>query len=747
VSNNQLQITTLSRVRPLTRLTLVVTAFFTLILLGCSTEWSFGEALDRAERPAATSTPHARVAVSPALVPSRRESRPAPGTEPQLAMAAATPNLAEMSLEEQLAHVVIPTRDLRDLALRLNPIVDDIPLVINEQSPDYAVGERLEFWVHNLDTAENIEITAELIHKTDVAYAWVEVGEPTNRQAIARAVNTFSEQTYPALTEFFGSEWNPGVDNDPRLHILHSSQLGSGIAGYYSSSDQYSRLANAYSNEKEMFYISLSIIPASGNTIYYETVLAHEFQHMIHWYQDRNEETWVNEGLSEYAQEVAGYAPDTQFASEFANRPHTQLNTWSEEQGSNGPHYGAAYLFVAYFAQRFGPEMTRALVASPANGIQGFNEVLELVGLGPDDENGGGYGFNGLLADWVVANYVDDPYAYDAHLRAEELNLEETAFYGYLNFSQLAPALHARHQNYPVDPPPDELPNYATHYLLLKGEGDVVFHFLGEVDTVLAQAEWLTSEEGRHRAWWSNRGDDFNPRLTRAFDLRQLDPDEDVELFARMWWEIEEHYDFGYVVACTTESLEDTSCVDTVNGPGWDVLEGDYTTTEDPVGAAFGPGYTGRSVGIDDAEVEDGWVVDRFDLSDYVGEVVWIRFEYVTDDAVTAGGWFVDEVQIPALDYAEDFMQEDFLQDGDGWLSEGWLLTDNRLEQHWLLQVLHLEDNRLTGLERYTADEEGRIQAPISGLGDGRTAVIAISPTTPITTVPAPYAYHIELQE
>ncbi len=31
------------------------------------------------------------------------------------------------------------------------------------------------------------------------------------------------------------------------------------------------------------------------------SVLAHEFQHMIHWYRDRNEESWMNEGFSELA--------------------------------------------------------------------------------------------------------------------------------------------------------------------------------------------------------------------------------------------------------------------------------------------------------------------------------------------------------------------------------------------------------------------------------------------------------------
>ncbi|MCB9160169.1 MAG: immune inhibitor A [Caldilineaceae bacterium] len=67
-------------------------------------------------------------------------------------------------------------------------------------------------------------------------------------------------------------------------------------------------------------------------------------------------------------------------------------------------------------------------------------------------------------------------------------------------------------------------------------------------------------------------------------------------------------------------------------------------------------------------------VVEQFDLSAYAGEQVQVRFEYVTDDAVTKSGWFIDDIAIPAIDYATDFEQG-----ADGWESEGWLLTDNRL--------------------------------------------------------------------
>jgi hypothetical protein len=121
--------------------------------------------------------------------------------------------LALLSTEDQLALVIAPTRDLRDLTLRLNPTINAIPLTLAESPADYQVGDRQEFWVHELGQNRNFRIMAELIHKTDVAYAWVEVDRPYAADPIINAVDRFSRQSYPAVVAFFGSEWNPGVDN------------------------------------------------------------------------------------------------------------------------------------------------------------------------------------------------------------------------------------------------------------------------------------------------------------------------------------------------------------------------------------------------------------------------------------------------------------------------------------------------------------------------------------------------------
>lgn len=693
------------------RLLLVAGAFVLFALLACMPG---GVDSEYAQRPAATSTPASFAERPPVRVPARLMVPPSVAESASEPAAVPARDLRNLSTEEQLAQIIAPMRNLRDLALRLDPGVDEIPVVVNPVTPVYEVGDTKTFLVHNLESNSNFEITAELVHKTAVAYAWVEEGKDYDKEKLAASLDRFSEQSYPAERAFFGSEWNPGVDNDPRLHILHAYGLGDGIAGYYSSADQYSSLARDFSNEKEMFYVNLEWLKSSRNYVYYETVLAHEFQHMIHWHNDRNEETWVNEGLSEFAQEVAGYEPDTIFAQVFAQNPDTQLNTWGAAQDNNAVHYGAAYLFMAYFSQRFGSDLTRALVAHPANGIRGFDDVLEAAGL---EKEGRPLRFEDIFADWVVANYADDPNA-----------LGTDGIYGYRNFVQPAPAIDATFDDadYPIRHEAT-VANYATDYVRLQVSGDVAVTFEGETSTQLAD---LSAHSGEY-AWWSNRGDDFDTRLTRSFDLTDIAPGAPVTMTAALWWDIEEDYDYGYVLASR-------------DGVKWEPLAGAYSQIENPGGNSFGAGYTAKSVAGNTAAADSPvWLTDTFDLSAYAGDKVQIRFEYVTDDAVNTSGWFVDDVAIPALDYYANFEHG-----ADGWSSEGWLLTDNHLQQRWLVQLLTFDENRLTGVRRYAVDPvQGSATFDIDELGNGKTAVIAVSALAPVTTERAQYELTVRQRE
>ncbi|MCB0061322.1 MAG: immune inhibitor A, partial [Caldilineaceae bacterium] len=363
---------------------------------------------------------------------------------------------------------------------------------------------------------------------------------------------------------------------------------------------------------------------------------------------------------------------------------------WRLTTGSNAEHYGSAYLFVNYLSQRFGQETTQTVIEQPANGIQGITDGLQA--------SGHALTFDDLFADWVIANYVEDPDA-----------LDRDGIYGYRNLDLTTPPTEELNKNdllYQAT-----VSNYATDYIELPSDGTTV-HFQGQVQTRLTN----TDPYSGRRAWWSHRGDDSNTRLTRKFDLRALTADSatPIEMDVAMWYNIEVDYDYGYVLASR-------------DGKKWEMLEGAQMTRENPSGNSFGIAYTGES---------DGWITEQFDLSPYAGSEVWIRFEYVTDDAVNTSGWLIDDVEIPAIAYATDFEEEP-----TGWESEGWLLTDNLLTQHWLLQVMHFDGNELTAVERIPVGEDGFAELALS---DTQTSIVAISAMTPISTEPASYELEIE---
>ncbi len=678
----------------------VIIAFLVLLAMALSGCASLTDTLFPADRDADSP---ARVSVQGR--DALQSQQASPSDEKSVRGTSTTITLQPISLDpESQARkpVNLPSRDLRDLAIRLRPGVDAIPEM--EPSPEYAVGDRIPFWVANVDTNDHFEIEAELLYKNDVVYVWAERDHNLDLETISASADRFAQSIYPQVRAFFGNEPNPGIDGDSRLHILHARRLGRGIAGYFSGADAFSSLANPFSNQKEMFSISLDWLNQLRDYDVYETVLAHEFQHMVHWHNDRNEETWVNEGLSELAQEVAGYPPDLGFSRVYAGNPDTQLNTWNIDPNDNARHYGSAYLFMAYFLQRFGEEMTQAVVSQSANGTRGFDNALHKAGLN--------LAFEDVFADWVIANFVGD--------------FDTLALHGVFGYSQLQPpepALADSVSRLPQGTKNGSVRNFGVDYISLSGRGKATIYFQGDTITRFADVEQFSG----NRAWWSNRADDSDVRLTRDFNLAGVAPGDDLTMTVRMWFDIEEDYDYGYVLVSR-------------DGRKWDILPGQRTTTENPSGNSFGAAYTAQSAPSRLARTP-GWVEETFDLRAYAGENVSIRFEYVTDDAVNAPGWFIDEVEIPAIAYTTNWAEGP-----DGWQSEGWLLTDNTLPQEWLVQTMVFHEGKLASFKRAPVDGDGSLRINLDGLDRESEVVLAISGLTPVTTEEAHYQYRIELR-
>src|SRR3954470_21654718 len=127
------------RTRPLLA---IVLSLFVVLAAACAMPWII--------QPDASSDSTSAHGVNGLLRPAVG-STPAPVTTPLTVTSAltvtapltiTTAQQIKMSTEQQMARVIAPVRDLRELAMRLVPNVGEIPLVVNKTTPDYQVGDQ-----------------------------------------------------------------------------------------------------------------------------------------------------------------------------------------------------------------------------------------------------------------------------------------------------------------------------------------------------------------------------------------------------------------------------------------------------------------------------------------------------------------------------------------------------------------------------------------------------------------------------
>ena len=243
------------------------------------------------------------------------------------------------------------------------------------------------------------------------SYVFVEDGEIVSDANLDYIMNQFDNVIYPTNTATFGSEPNPGIDNDARVFILlmdirdrnyHDRSYQFYIGGYFWSlhehrNDDLAPPQAGYSNEKEIIHIDLN--PGdegdSGGT------MAHEFQHMIHWNQDSDEDPWIDEGCADYAEYVCYGTHPLSHINALIDNPNTQLNFWGGTGTQLLAHYGASYLFVLYLAEKYGGAATiGTLVSEDANGIAGADATLSTRGYTQT--------FHDVFTTWTIANYLDN---------------------------------------------------------------------------------------------------------------------------------------------------------------------------------------------------------------------------------------------------------------------------------------------------------------------------------------------------
>ncbi len=596
-----------------------------------------------------------------------------------------------------LSSVDVPIADPILLAKRLRKI-EDIPLVLAETAKPIPIGSIEKFWVCDVDMDTYFQIEAELAYASDHVYFWVQRGVDYDHKDAKELVDEFEGQAYPTNRAFFGSEWSPGVDGDPHLYILFAEGLGDSVAGYYASVDEYSPLVHEYSNGHEMFYISAENVFLDDE--FTDGVLAHEFQHMIHWHLDSNEDTWMNEGFSELASFLNGYDVGG-FDYSFIIEPDSALTHWPSEPGQAAANYGQAFLFMVYFLDRFGSEMSRAVVASPANGLQSLDQVLAAAHV-----------IDPLSGEPIFADDVYRDLGLTLLLKDDSIGDGRYVIHAYPESPQIWP--YDQIDSCPLEEQERQVNQYGIDYIFINCNGQYTLTFKGAALAPVVPADAHSGDF----AFWSNRGDVSDMTLTKTFDFRNVE--DPIQMDYWIWYDIEKDYDYVYLEISTDD------------GKTWDILTTPSGTAENPSGNSCGCGYNGYSGGGSTPK----WIKESVDLSEYSGKEVALRFEYITDAAVNGEGLLLDDVAINAAGYRTDFEQ-----DGNGWQPEGFVRLYNRIPQTYCIVIV--ERGKDTRVREIRLDQDQRAEISLD-LGDKYDdAVLMVIGTARYSWQPAPYRFVI----
>ncbi|WP_435169327.1 choice-of-anchor J domain-containing protein [Paenibacillus glycanilyticus] len=447
-------------------------------------------------------------------------------------------------------------------------------------------------------------------------------GDPRNGsvqitdEQVQYLLNEFETRIYPKEIEYFappaerkGEEGYNGLykDDSGRVVILidnikdqsyYDPNYPSYIAGYFSPT------ISDFADRNVMTIDSLDWLnrtgPSAAKPYLYEGVFAHEFQHLLHRDTDPAEESFINEGLSDFAQYMVGYGHSTDHVNEFLSNLRNSLTLWGDQSDLQIlSDYGNAYLFQLYLYDHYGESFIRTLFHNPNTGISGVEAALTEAGINKS--------FADLYADYMTAVVLDSGYKGDSSTYK-------------FNSIDLAPDFASSVKSDNVTPA------WGTDFKVLKPDSKIDHLYFQGLDFL--RTNWISVEDPeRGKVLWSNQGDQADNFLIRELDLTgQATP----ELSFDTSYNIEEQWDFGVVQISedggktwTSLSNEDTRS---------DLVEGGYPKT-----AANLPGFTGSS---------EGWKTETFDLSAYAGKKVLLGFRYLTDWGYNEAGWYLSNLRL-----------------------------------------------------------------------------------------------------
>jgi len=361
----------------------------------------------------------------------------------------------------------------------------------------------------------------------------------------------------------------------------------------------------------------------------YDSTLAHEWQHLLHYELCPGDVLFMNEGCSMYSEYLCGYGIDPDYMNSYFFTPDNSLTEWGDQGDINIlADYGAAALWTMYLADRYGASFLQQYFNQGGGGTDGISYALYV--------NHYNERFPDVYRDWKLANMIraDNPGA--GKYNYKSINLNDPAYISVrLNEESGFPV--------PLKTASTEFGNtitilgydtgiatvypWGSDYIALRNWDRPGFvYFEGDESTVPEHSYWTMTADG----WYSGTGVDLANYLLAG--NAYVDPSDPVLTIATAY-DLEVFWDYGFVQ------------VSTDGGQTWTSLANDYTTFDyDP---AAHPDIVANLPGLTDYNPDwSDWTTMDFDLSAYGGMNVMIGFRYMTDWATTYGGWWLNSTTV-----------------------------------------------------------------------------------------------------
>jgi len=516
-------------------------------------------------------------------------------------------------------------------------------------------------------------------------------------------LNEFDTNIYPTDTAIFGEPLPRGEEGQKVWILIHNirdesyyptppgeDDPESYVAGYFSSAEDAE-------NNKNMFHMDTydwqnRIGPDSARPFVYEGTFAHEFQHLIHFDQDPDEPSWVDEACADMAMYLCGYGhPSGHIAYYFLRHFFTPLTFW----GGGLEDYGASYLWALYMYDHFGgADFFTALVQEQANGIEGVENTLDTLGYW-------WIGFDEIFDRWTIANYMDeDPkhkkwgpsiYGYDSI----EIGSEDT--WGYTIEYWITDDNYYWHDAleyyFGIDVWP--FPIYDAPFEVT--EDDWSFWLYGFPMPYTAQYFRFTNDrfseitfDGADTAdvlppsgsyeWYSGVGTWAWRSISQSFPIPATG---NTNLNFKTYFDIEGDWDYGYVEVFDGTNWYTLDTPGTVDDLPNAQMNENCPDEREPItyeAAGLWHAFTGNS---------GGWQDITMDLTPFAGMDIELYFTTWQDGAFTLQMMYVDDIEI-INDLSGQVFFDDVEAGIDGWDvgEDGWYITDGIYPNGWSFNVI-----------------------------------------------------------